>query len=35
MPKVLIVYTPSFGDTKQMAEAVTDGARSIIKLQTS
>ncbi len=29
MTKVLIVYTSSFGNTKRMAEAVTDGARSV------
>jgi flavodoxin len=29
MIKVLIVYTPSFGNTKRMAEAVTDGALSV------
>jgi NAD(P)H dehydrogenase (quinone) len=29
MTNVLIVYTSSFGNTKRMAEAVTDGARSV------
>lgn len=29
MTKVLIVYTSSFGNTKRMAEAVTDGVRSV------
>jgi NAD(P)H dehydrogenase (quinone) len=29
MTKILIVYTPSFGNTKRMAEAITDGARSV------
>jgi NAD(P)H dehydrogenase (quinone) len=29
MTKVLIVYTSSFGNTKRMAEAVTEGARSV------
>ncbi|MCC3415085.1 MULTISPECIES: flavodoxin domain-containing protein [unclassified Microcoleus] len=29
MTKVLIVYTSSFGNTKRMAEAITNGARSV------
>jgi flavodoxin len=29
MTKILIVYTSSFGNTKRMAEAITDGARSV------
>jgi NAD(P)H dehydrogenase (quinone) len=29
MTKVLIVYTSSFGNTKRMAEAIADGARSV------
>jgi flavorubredoxin len=35
MTKVLIVYTPGFGNTKRMAEAVTDGARSVESTEVS
>ena len=31
MAKILIVYTTSIGNTKKMAEAVADGARSVVE----
>ena len=35
MAKILIVYTTSFGNTQKMAQAVADGAKSVVETEVS